>query len=374
MAEALSVTRAVARRYLGDPIDLTERDRILTSHLKQKGCFSYDHHGYDTNYPVEMDELSMTPIGAGDTPVYVEADVVRQFTTDWVGYEIATMIDKKNRKMMKGPTALKDYYKETLPLHRRSFANNYANELFNDGSDGVNRINGFGTILSKDKFTTPTAATARVALPSVTSYHGQSLVLGAEVGSSWSNDLADANKLTMGSSTTHDWPLGRGTPSFDFASYLGVNYTSTKFGTDSNLWEDNCWRAINLMIRILVRLNGSRGRPTLILLATELMEGYEDYQEAKFRNVIPHEEGDDLGFPDTLKQKGVMIATDYTVPSSLGYALNANAIEIACLDAVLFDVVGPIEDQRTGHTLFRGESWQQMWLQPKFFGLLADWI
>ena len=98
-----------------------------------------------------------------------------------------------------------------------------------------------------------------------------------------------------------------------------------------------------------------------------LFNAYQNYQEAKFRNVIPHEESRDLGFPDTLNQDGVGIKYEFDVSAGEFWGINVNQMELASLDSTLWGVRGPTYDIKSDATLFKVGFFGNMRYQPKYF-------
>ena len=167
-----------------------------------------------------------------------------------------------------------------------------------------------------------------------------------------------------------DWPSGSGSTEFDYLSPVLVNITSESWGTGSTEWEDNCGRILRKTTTWLTKNGGQDGRPTCYMLADDLFNSYQDYQEARFRNIIPHPEGRDLGFPDTLNQDGVMVKYEFDVPAGQGFGINVHQMELASWDSVLFGTRGPFYDIKSDAYLFKAGFFGNCRFNPKYFARL----
>jgi hypothetical protein len=89
--------------------------------------------------------------------------------------------------------------------------------------------------------------------------------------------------------------------------------------------------------------------------------------------VVPHKGAQDLGFDDVLNQDGVMIDTDFDVPSGVGYGLNVDQMELGSLDNVLFASRGPEFDIKTDSWLFMVGFFGNARYNPKYFSKFNDY-
>lgn len=364
MTEALRIVTATARRYFAGDSDLTKRRRLMLSLIQQKGRVSFNENGASCFWNVKFSEPTPQDYGSGAEFVYSEHDSQRQLEIDWRAFLVTNKLEYRDSLLNRGDVAIIEYYKRILPDLRSSLNNTWHKMFYEDASSNPLRPHGLKTFL---KFNTPTAAD-RIATPdNSATYGGKDIQLQTE-GGTWSSALTVKPNATL----AYDWPEGTGTPEFDYLGGLGVNASSTNWGTDSTDWRDNCGTVFRNTTNWLMKNCGDEGRPTLYICANDRFTQYQDYQEAKFRNIMPHAEARDLGFPDTLNQDGVMIKSEFDVPAGEVYGVNIDKLQLACNSDQIWDVRGPVEDPRTGAYLFRAGFFGNMRFQPKFFALIKD--
>lgn len=349
----------------------TFRKRIFLQKAKKEGCFTYNHHGYNLRWLERFKDLLLQVRGSGTELIYTEPDYSTGYETDVRGYAMALKLGEKTRVCNSGEAAILKLLDDIQPTAEDSAAKGFNRELLQrDGSANADAINGLGTI---NKFTTPSSAADRVAEPNLSSYAGRNCNLGASSGSSWSDTLAAAEQPN--STLSNDFPLGSGSADYDAASMLGVVDDANSWGTDSREWQDNCGVVLSDANDWQRNRRGGQDKGVqLWLAAIDRWTGYKRYQEAKFRNLIPHEEGRDLGFPETLKQDQTMIAPEYDMPAGQVFGINFQALEV-CVWAhpsgdkrkSLFYVKGWDEDAKTGDLLMRLGFWGNTKLWPGGF-------
>lgn len=362
MAEALSVVNVTARKYFAGAADLTIRKRLLLSLLAKYGRISFNEEGTDVYWNVEYSQPPVQSHGASGEYEFAEHDLYKQLTVDVRGYVATDKMDYKHTLMNKGPVAIVKRYERIMPGLKKSLEDNFHAELYIDGnaSGNENRLHGMLSFLGQGTV----AAGDVVAQPSDT-YAGLTTT-PATYGGNWTATLTTKPNATLAT----DWPSGNGDCEYDFIAPVLVNTSSTNWGTGSTAWEDNCGRILRRTTTWLTKNGGTDGRPTLYLLADDLFNSYQDYQEAKFRNIVPHPEGRDLGFPETLNQDGVMVKYEFDVPVSEGYGINIYQMSLASWDDVLFGTRGPYYDIKSDAYLFKAGFFGNCRYQPKYFARL----
>ena len=333
MAEALSLVNVTAKRYMQGAADLTIRKRLLLAMLSKYGRIKYNESGYDCNWNVQFAEPPVQPHGASGEYEFSAHDLYRQLVIDWRGYVATDKMDAKDELMNKSPVAIVDRYSKILPNLKQSLENKFHAEFYIDGgaAGNANRLHGMLTFCGAGTV----AAGDLVAQPSGT-YGGKNTNL-QDQGGSWSANLTTKPNSTVAT----DWPDGNGSVEYDYMAPILVNTSSTNWGTGSTLFEDNCGRILRRTTTWLTKNGGADGRPSVYLMAADMFNAYQNYQEAKFRNVIPHEESRDLGFPDTLNQDGVGIKYEFDVSAGEFWGINVNQMELASLDSTMRGVRGP---------------------------------
>ncbi len=364
MSEALSVVNTTARKYFSGAADLTIRRRLFLRLLAQHGRIAYNENGDAVYWNVQHSQPPVQAHGASGEYSFDEHDLYRQLTVDVRGYVATDKMDEKNRLMNKGNVAIIKRYGRIIPNLKQSLDDNFHGELYIDGygTGNGNRLHGLQSFLGEGTV----VAADLVAQPSDT-YGGHSTALANE-GGSWSSDLSTSPNAAVDT----DWPDGKGDAEYDFMSPVLVNTTSTNWGSTTN-WEDNCGKILRRTTTWLTKNGGQTGRPTLYMMGGNKFNGFQDYHETKFRNIIPHPEARDLGFPDTLNQDGVMVKYEFDVPATEVYGINIHQMELCSWDSVLFGVRGPTYDIKSDATLFKAGFFGNARYQPKYFALLKEY-
>lgn len=362
MSEAITVIQSTAKKYFAGASDLTLRKRLLLAELQRRGRIVYNENGYDCTWDVEFSQPPVQAHGAGGEYSFSAHDAYRQLTIDWRGYVATDKMDEKERLMNAGDVAIVNRYKRIMPNLLKSLDNNFHSEAYIDGyaTGNENRLHGILSFLTEGGTTN---AGDILATPN-DSYGGRSTVLGA-LGGSWSSALSTKPNATLAT----DWPDGNGDSEYDYLSPVIANYTSTGW-TGTATWESTCARVLRRVTTWLTKNGGSEGRPDCFFLSSDLFNTYQDYQETKFRILVPHKGADDLGFSDTLNQDGVMVKHEFDVPAGQGFAFNFDMMELASLDDVLFGTRGPHYDIHSDAHLFKAGFFGNMRWQPKYFGKL----
>ncbi len=365
MAEALATVNTTAKKYFAGAQDSTLRRRLLLKLLEKNGRIKFNENGTTCTWNVEFAQQAVQPHGAVGEYTFSQHDGYRQLEIDVRGYVATDMMTTKDQLMNKGNVAIINRYAEIFPQLLKSLNNNFHAELYIDGNlaGNTNRLHGVKSFLGYTACTTADL----VAQPNDT-YGGQSTALAAQAGT-WSSDLASADYPNA--TLANDWPDGNGTSEYDYISPVIVNINSTRWGATSN-WADNCGKILRRTTTWLTKNGGQEGKPTCYMMGNQRFNGYQDYQEVKFRNIIPHPEARDLGFPDALNQDGVMVKYEFDVPAVEVFGLNIYQMELASWDSVLFGTRGPFYDIRSDAYLFKAGFFGNMRYFPKAFGRIRD--
>ena len=324
--ESLAVIKTTAAKYFSGAGDLTIRNRLWLSLLAKYGRIVYDQEGVTCTWDVQYDEPPIIAHGASGEISFDMHDLFLQLTVDWRGYLGTDAMHEKDRLMSKGEVAIVDRYRSIIPRLRSALDNKFHGELYVDGyaTNNENRIHGIESFMGSGT----TVAADKVAQPSDT-YGGQSTAV-ANNGGTWTSALATKPNAAVAT----DWPDGNGTAPYDALSPVLLNTSSTNWGTGSTQWEDNCARVLRRGIHWLTKNGGQDGKPTYIMMGSDFFTDFQNYQEAKMRIIIEHEEADDLGFTDTLKFDGVIVKSEFDVAASTGYIVNPQQMELACLTQI----------------------------------------
>jgi hypothetical protein len=143
------------------------------------------------------------------------------------------------------------------------------------------------------------------------------------------------------------WPDGLADPEFDFWSPLIVNYTTTatKLPGATDTWAGQGTEAMRYAIINCQRNVSMEGQITNILLSRELYRQLLDTLSSKERINITSETGlRALGFKNVVMFDGIEVSWEVAVPSTVGYGINYNQMELISMDDQLLRPEGPEYD------------------------------
>lgn len=363
MTEIMAVINATAKQYFAGAVDETIRKRLFLALLAKHGRILFNQSGYNCIWDVEKSEHPVQSYGVGGEYSFQEHDFYEQLEIDWRGYLATDEMHEKNVLMNGGDLAIVNLYDSKMPKMRKSIDNHLHGECYIDGNatNNQNRLHGLKS------FTGYTACTAAdLVAKNNDTYAGKSTTQGN--GATWSSDLGTSPNAALAS----DWPDGNGPSEYDYLSCLLLNRVSNNWVQGTTDFADTCGVILRRATTWLTKNGGKDGRPTAFMLASDLFNDYQDYQEAKFRNVLPHPEARDLDFPDVLNQNGVMIAHEFDVPAGEGFAINVKQMEMACLGENLINTRGPYYDIKSSSYLFKAGYYGNFRYNPKYFGHIAD--
>lgn len=361
--EAISWVKTEAPEYLAGAQDETLRSRMLLKLLSKYGRVSYNQAGsHMCIWTIQVKEPPIQSHGAYGEFTFDEHDCYEQLAIDWRGYLGTDKMSEKHKAIASNGNGLViiDYYDQAIPRLERSMRNRFHKEMFvdgyADGNDdrwcGLDSCMGTGTNVVADL----------VGQPSDT-YGGLSTALNGIGGGTWSTDLASASRPNAAVAT--DWPWGTGSTQYDANSPLQINTTSTSWPASSNVWADNVEFAIRQALNWQENRGGPDNRPKCCLWAGDLYTPIQNYFSARFRDIIPHREADDLGFEGTLNFDGCMMKTEYDVPATTGYGMSMEAIELAFVYSSMWETEGPEKDMKSDSILFKIRSFGNVRLRPK---------
>lgn len=368
MSEWQGVINTTAKQYLSGAIDSTIRNRKIFKLLQDRGRIVLNVNGFDTTWDVQFKLPPISTYGDAQLLNFTRHDLWRQLNLAWSGYVGTDAMTYKEYRMNSGLAAIIRRYDKMIPNLVKGMLQTANGEVYVDGTLAANtqRWMGLKSFMGDDGATT---AADKVANPSGT-YAGHSYGLASE-GGTWTSALPGGTPPNH--VLANDWPNGSGSPEYDFMSPLLVNWSSTSWNTNSTLWADNAERVLQQTTNWLRNKGGPDGTPDIFNLAVDLFNDYQNLQAAKFRVIVPHSEGQDLGYGDTLNQNGVMIDSDFDCPAGEGYALNVDFMELMCIQDKLFEVDGPDWDPRQQEYLTAVKHFGNLRFHPKHFARLKSY-
>jgi hypothetical protein len=369
--EFIGYINASRPKYTKGASDLTIRSRLLLSLLRKKGRIVYNSGGGDEcKWQVKFSLPPTEAYGDGGTLDFSNHDSMRRLSVDWRGYAATDSLSKKGQLINSKEEALVTLFSAKQENLRQGIHDAFCGELYKDGQEagrgnaihGLDTFTGVGSVAAGDIVAQPSDTYGLGAL---------STALGNQ-GGTWSSGLTTSPNATI----AKDWPYGNGSSEYDYLSPKLMNWSSTAWGTGSSTaWEDNCWRVISTLVTFLTTTNGLDGSPDLLVLSSNLMQGYKNHHEVVRRIEIPHPVAADLGFKgNTLNQDGVAIQADFDCPVNTGYMMNLDKMTIRSLWSELFWMEGPDKDPHSAYSiLWAFGFFGNCEFSPKHFGKLFNY-
>lgn len=371
-AEAhVNVIRAAAPQYMSGFADLTQRSHILFALMSEQGMMEYNATAASTIYQIQVREPEVRTSNDSTRKVFQNSNVLEQCQVGVRWYEATDLLTEIQWKLNQGKTSLVNLYDTKMKNLGVAMARRLQEWAYRDGnvSPYTDGFQGFESCLAAGTV----AAGDKIAMPS-DSYAGHNTAL-ADFGGTWSTDLAAADRPNA--TLANDWPFVQGTSNYDAFSPLLLNWSSTRWGSGSTLWVDNCEEVLREGSAIMQAKNGYMDTgdvPVVYLMAPNLYVQAKTFYSTRFRMAAPYREGE-VGFPSkgTLSLDGVVLKSDYACPAGVFYGLCPQHMELfwmICRNAdgenPMIDVDGPWWEGSLAAYLMRVAAGGNLRMQPKF--------
>jgi hypothetical protein len=342
--EATEVARATAPTFIKGFADLTMRKRIWMALLRKYGRVLFNQGGHTTVWGVRVREATPHTIGANPTFDFNSINRNEQLSLDWRGYGHEGVLWVKDKLMngQAGASQLWNMLNDRTETLAEEFARMFNREIYVDGEAAGNgeRFHGRGTFLN---YKAGVTSDDRVALPDG-SYAGLSIELGG-LGGSCTNAISAGEKPNTDLGA--DWPEGQATADFDATSPLILNISSDRWTPDGGTtWRDNNEAILSYTNEIQSARGARESRtageaPILNLMTAKMKNEFEMGQRGRFQINLQMQEMIDLGFPDTYRYEGAVIAADYECPHGEMHQLSPGTMEYAALTEDYWTFEGP---------------------------------
>lgn len=359
----VGVAVTTAPKYQKGASDLTMRGRLHMAMLKNRGRFEFGQDGLKLLWDVEYSQPQVESYGGTGTMAFEEHVAHKQYEMPWRGYKASDTMSVLDQLKNKGDSAIVKVFQTKMNRLTKSMRDKLGSEFFNtgDGSGRENSVHGVETFCG----TGTTVAADLIAKPD-DSYGGIDTDLG--VTGSWS-----AAGTAPNASVATDWPFGSGDSEYDYNTPKLINWSSTSWGTSSQTWESNCWRAISQGIAWMAVTGGTDGTPDYCPMAGNLFQGFKNFMETKQRELMPHKEATDLGFGNTLNLDGVAIRPEYDVAINTAYLFKMSKITWSCLHDEMLMIEPPVKDPKSGYaSLFACFHFGNIKWFPKFVAKIKN--
>lgn len=316
--------------------------------LEANGRVNYNNSGEGFDWPVQY-RIHTVEGNTGETPRnFARRNLWKTAHQEFRGYQATDSMYYREFLSNRGPEGIVKVYDQFTDRLTTSVKQAMGSEYYVDGEatgyeeswhglesifDNTNASGTSQTLTYNE--TTPTARSANAAdivgYPQGT-YAGLNMELGNYGGENESGEY---------------WPDGVADPEFDFWSPLIVNYTTThsdlSSGTDT--WAGQCTDAMRYAIINSQRNVSMEGQITNILLARDLYRQFLETIDDKERIMVTSETGlRALGFKNVVMFDGVEVSWEVAVPTSVGYGINYNMMQLKSMDSQLLRTEGPEYD------------------------------
>lgn len=341
MAEPLIAIRNTAPMWLKGASDSTIRNHFILAYLRKEGRMTFNYSGVAINWLVKARQPIARQLQSGQGTTYDQSQIYESLTIPYAGLHATDSLDHKVKLMNKGELAIVDLAETKMDELLKTVSRGVSSGFYNQNTSDDNDLVGIRTPCIAHG--SVAAGDIVAALSASASYGGKSVALGA-LGGSWS-----AVRSTSPSSVlANDWPMGNGSPEYDYLSPKLLNYSSTGWGTGSTRWSENCEMVMRRGLSYVTHLSGTNNTPNVYLLAQDLMDEFKD-QLTNRERLFPENYVSALGFAPgkLLEYNGAIVASDYYCPAGYGYALNAQEMELVSLHDNLFFMDGPTYNHLT---------------------------
>lgn len=332
--EAAIVVNTSMPEYLKGADDLTIKKRLVLMMLERRGLVTLNHNGYEQTEDVQYKEPPTEAYADGATVNYAPRDLWKQATIDWRGYLVTDYMSYKQTLMNSGTEAIVRRYAGIIPNMVKSVRNKLGLEVYVDGyaSGNENRLCGAESFCGYTAGST--AAGDIIAFPSDT-YRGLSTAF--RTAGTWTSALSTYPNTAL----ARDYPEGTGDPEAHYWTPILAKWDSTGWNTGVTTWSGNSEKTLRRVVQWLTHTAGGDGGDLLGMLSGDMMTGFKDAMSAKNRQLAPHMEATDLGFPDTLNFEGLALKSEYGVAAQTGFVFNVGEMELMSLDTKLITSRGP---------------------------------
>lgn len=364
--------RTAAPEYMKDFADLTVRGHLLFALMQEMGMFEYNATAASKIYQIKVYEPTVRTSNDTTRKIFENHNSYEQCQVGIRWYEASDLLTEIQWKLNQGNTSLINLYEQKMKDLSITMKNRLQEWTYRDGNVApyTDGFQGFESCLADDG---STLVADKIALPS-DSYAGQSTALSS-FGGTWPTELSSGDRAHH--SLTNDWPWGIGMSNYDAMSPLLINWSSSGFGSGSNLWSDNCEEVLRFGSAVMQSRNGfmeMANSPLVYLMNNKMYSETKNFYSQRFQMWAPYRENE-VGFPSgqTMTVDGAVLKSDGATPANTFYGICPQHIEMfwmICRNAAgenpMFDIAGPTWDESSAAYLMRVASGGNLRMQPKF--------
>lgn len=320
--------------------DNCTRNYMMMAILNARGAVKYNDFGLGINWKVKYRNHRAQGTNGENPRNYQQINPYQTAYLDWRGYEVTDTISKQEVRQNKDQAAIIRVFDDFEANLKKSIEQELGTQFYNDGYDTTHPDYWHG-------------------LKSLFRQNGETLYLNSGVMAARSRNDADKVVAPSGSyaeldcalgafsGTQHDtsvvWPEGTADTHYDFWSPLMLQWNGTGFTGTTN--GEKLKNAIRFGITHAMRNSDATSQLSHVWTDRTNFIALKEYFDSK--QTIEVTQGSELyrlGFKDVIVFDGVEIAAEHAMPAGFFFGVNANSMELRCLDEQLFVMDGPEYD------------------------------
>lgn len=360
-----------ANKYLKGAADNTTRNRAWLMYFVKEGRVLYNQGGPITTWNVRAREPGSQNHNSGIGVTFIQPNLFEQLTVPIAGIISASALDMKIKMLQEaegGALTIVNLYGDALESTTGAAAHRLSREFYLQNTGDDTRLMGINTPMIPDGSAT---VNDLVILPSSSATYGGKSVRPGALGGTWDTNLAAAKRPS--NLLSNDWPLGSGSPEYDYLSPRMLNSACPRWGSGANDWAGNCQHMLRRAKNWTKNLSGASHSPSVALLSQDYLDDFQDNLTIKERLTIS-DYGKALGFQDDVyNYNGLLVMADYDCPAGTGFCLNAGEMSLFTIHPNLFFTKGPdLNNTALAYEMFTG-MYGNLRFNPKYVTKMASY-
>jgi hypothetical protein len=304
--------------WIRKKIEPVFRSSFFLGALKSRGRISYNNGGRNIVWFPRFRRRTITAgVGYPASFTFPATNVRREATLPWRFYTMGESLSKFEKLVQQSGTAIFKLAQELVGQMLDDFTEDLRLKLYIDGVANANDLMGL-----ESWFAASSVVTNSLAGDVSDTYAGLATDLG-NYGGSWTAD------------TGNGWPTGTGDAEYHAWSPLVVDYTNTGWAATTKTWPNTWQEATRYMMSYMEQLQSEP--PQVLLLSGELLRQAKDSLEDVQRLELTQNSKFTSVGPGTLDFEGLEMASEYGVPSAVGYGLNFDRLELRSMQSGLIE-------------------------------------
>lgn len=352
--------------YMKGAEDLTIRERLVLKTLERLGRIKLNASAEDVYFTVKKSQPPVSQYGEGGGIDFARRSLWDRAHHGWRGYNSTDLMYRHERMEMKGDVVIVKRYAEVMENIVESIRDNFGADFYVDGGASGNELKIEGLDTFCDYHSGNSLVTDLIAYPDDT-YFGIKTNFGT--GGTWESNLT-ATTTMPNAAIGYDWPEGQGPTQCDYWTPKLVNTGSTNW-TGSTDWSDNCETILRRVLMWLTLTAGTSSSQLMCIMAGKMLTDVKDFFSARNRQLPPHKQSTDLGFPNVLNFEGLGLHMEFGVPADTGFVWNFDKTQFCSLASNLLFTEGPTYEIKDDAWLWLAGFYGNLRVKsPKYFAKL----